>query len=111
MTKIIDVLPCGKRGGSSFIETVRVDPYSWKCPDGLEPCSYFTNPTDTICVKFEDKATQCPILDIFVANETQAEKLDKNAYEVTKEGLLQPDGSYIYLAFSKQYNTAVFTNS
>ena len=84
MTKVVDVLPCGKRGGPNFINTVRVDPRTFKCPEGLEPCSFFTNPTDTICMKFEDKATQCPILDIFVANDTQVEQLDKESYEVTE---------------------------
>lgn len=65
MTKIINVLPCGKRGGTSFINSVRVDPETLKCPQGLEPCSYFTKATDTICVKFEDKESECPILDVF----------------------------------------------
>ena len=39
MTWIADVLPCGKRGGPNFIETVRVDKNTLRCPTGLEPCS------------------------------------------------------------------------
>ena len=50
MNRIVDKLPCGKRGGPNFLETVRVDKGTLRCPSGYMPCSIYTNPTDTICI-------------------------------------------------------------
>ena len=39
MTSLSGMTACGRRGGPNFVETVRVDPYTLECPQGLEPCS------------------------------------------------------------------------
>ena len=70
MNRIVDKLPCAKRGGPNFIETVRVNNRTLKCPSGYMPCSIYTNPTDTICIPNDaDKDAECPILDMFVVHE------------------------------------------
>ena len=67
MTKISPTgqIACGKRGGSNFLEQVKVEPFTKKCPDGLVPCAEITEATDKICVDATDMAN-CPIIDIAI---------------------------------------------
>ena len=67
MTNISGMKLCGKRGGNSFIDEVRVEPFTRKCPKNYEPCSPNTDATDTICVDASSGPNykeKCPILDI-----------------------------------------------
>lgn len=41
----------------------RVDPKTFFCPQGTDPCSLDTQPVNTICYK-GDKDTKCPITDL-----------------------------------------------
>ena len=84
MTASSGALVCGKRGGSNFLDTVRVDPYTWKCPDSMVPCSEFTPATDTICIEESRKEEDCPILDLaFIRND--------EALRMVSEGFLIAD--------------------
>lgn len=66
MTADGGIVICGKRGGPNFIETVRVNPGSLKCPKGFTPCSELTPPSETVCVEIDaDKESKCPIIDLF----------------------------------------------
>ena len=69
MTSIDGMVACGKRGGPNFVDTVRVDPVTLKCPGGYEPCSYETNPSETVCLSKKIDKSQCPILDIVIISE------------------------------------------
>lgn len=51
MTAIGDHIPCGKRGGPTFVESIRVDKNTFKCPEPYQPCSNLTTPDETICVQ------------------------------------------------------------
>ena len=68
MTVISDNIACAKRGGPSFLETVRVDPNTLKCPRNYVPCSMYTLATDTVCVKEYEAEFECPIIDLFVVH-------------------------------------------
>ena len=43
-----NMIVCGKRGGTGFINATRVD-VDGNCPNGFEPCSTFTSLENTIC--------------------------------------------------------------
>ena len=66
MTSLTSRISCAKRGGPIFLDTVRVESETGKCPRNYVPCSNYTGPTDTVCVKEYSKEFECPILDIFV---------------------------------------------
>ena len=51
MTAIGDHIPCAKRGGPTFVETIRVDKDTFKCPEPYQPCSNLTTPDETVCVE------------------------------------------------------------
>ena len=51
MTIDSGMISCGKRGGPTFLETVRVDPMTKECPRGLVPCNYNSPADETVCVK------------------------------------------------------------
>lgn len=65
MTKIYGVSFCARRGGSTFLDTVRVDPQVNSCPGDLKPCTQDTRATETTCVS---DLADCPILDIMVVS-------------------------------------------
>ena len=88
MTSLSGMTACGKRGGPNFVETVRVDPYTFECPQGLEPCSKFTNANDTVCMEPYKKEYECPIIDLFVIKDDTAPRLRKSGFEVTELGYL-----------------------
>jgi len=48
------------------LETIKVVPETGECPRSYVPCSNYTGPTDTICVKEYEKEFECPIIDLFV---------------------------------------------
>ena len=72
MTSVSGVVACGKRGGTSFLDTVRVDEESRECPNGMVPCSDQTQPSETVCVDPDKIEEQCPILDFFVIGSNAA---------------------------------------
>ena len=39
MTSITDMVACAKRGGPNFLDTIRPDPKTLKCPYSYVPCS------------------------------------------------------------------------
>ena len=51
MTSITGKIACGKRGGPTFLESIRVDPETEECPRTYVPCSAITEADDTVCVK------------------------------------------------------------
>ena len=69
MTAINGMVACGKRGGPTFLETVRVDSVLMTCPEGYEPCSVETSPSETICMPLGSDMSECPILDLVIFNE------------------------------------------
>ena len=84
MTSISGKISCAKRGGPTFLETVRVDPITLKCPEGLVPCSLYTDATDTVCMEPNLVQTECPIIDVFVMHEDLIPYLTQNGFEVTE---------------------------
>ena len=82
MTSIYDMVACGKRGGPTYLETVRVDTVTLSCPQGYVPCSEFTIPSDTICIEPERKRLDCPIIDMFLVKDSMVEFWGEN-YEYT----------------------------
>ena len=86
MTSISDRKACAKRGGPTFLETVRVSPDTGYCPRGYVPCSAYTSLTDTVCVKEYEKEHECPIIDLFVVHETIKPYLEANGFTVTSVG-------------------------
>jgi hypothetical protein len=54
MTSFIGKVACAKRGGPTFLETVRVDPETKECPEDLVACSDYTTAENTVCVKDEE---------------------------------------------------------
>ena len=102
MTQISGKSACGKRGGPTFLDTVRVDPVTLECPFPLVPCSKITNATDTICVKEYEREYECPIIDVFVIHEDNSQFFEANGFEVTEGGYYQDEGDYYTkFAFSK----------
>lgn len=91
-------IACGKRGGPNFLETIRVDLMTKKCPDDLTPCSNFTAPDDTVCVKPYSVRFECPIIDVYIASEAELTDLLKRGYAATKLNYINP---IKYLVFSK----------
>ena len=67
MTVTTGKIICGKRGGPTFLETVRVEKKTRKCPEGYVACSRFTGLTETICIE-PDKIDDCPIIDFLAIN-------------------------------------------
>ena len=101
MTAMSDMIACGKRGGPNFLETIRPDPLTYSCPRNYVPCSVFTNYNDTICVKEYERDYECPVIDMFIVHEAQAEELRKFQYIVTDIGYPQAGGYATHIAFSK----------
>ena len=65
MNIIEDSIICGKAEGASFMGSVRPNVSTKKCPTNYVPCSEFTSPDNTICVKdTDDKDDVCPITKI-----------------------------------------------
>ena len=63
---------CGKVNGPSFMDTVRPDPKTKKCPSGTEPCSKLTSPDNTICVTAGSELKKvCPITKVVVKPNSQ----------------------------------------
>ena len=86
MTNIFGMKVCGKRGGHSFIDEVRVEPFTRKCPKNFEPCSPNTDATDTICVDSSSGPNykeKCPILDIVFIESQNEEYYKDQGYEIT----------------------------
>ena len=110
MTNIAGMTACGKRGGPNFLETIRVDSQTKRCPRGTVPCSNYSDSTDTVCVE-KDMTDECPIIDILVIYSESMDYYKKLGYQVTSKGWLssqestnsqESDDSYLtYLAFSK----------
>ena len=85
MTQLEGVRICGRRGGQSFLNTVRPNK-DGVCPDKTIPCSKNTSPENTICV--EPGATEngisndCPITEIKLVDPIEANQLDPAYYKV-----------------------------
>lgn len=80
MTSISGKIACGKRGGPTFLDSVRVDPVTMECPYPLVPCSKITNATDTICVREYEREYECPIIDVFVIHEDNKSFFEANGF-------------------------------
>lgn len=106
MTKIEDNTACAKRGGPSFNNTIRVNPYELTCPFGYEPCSAFTQPSETVCWLIGKDKSDCPIIDIILVNEREEEaKLKQLGYSFTSQGFdlnEEESTTSTRIAFSKQ---------
>ena len=83
MTSISGMTACGKRGGPTLIETVRVDPEKMTCPDGYSPCSEETAATETVCWLENESKRECPILDIKVISVDKEQLWIDAGYETT----------------------------
>ena len=55
---------CGKEGGDRFVDVVRVDGETGVCPEGTEPCSNSTSPSNTVCYPPTSLNSSCPITSI-----------------------------------------------
>ena len=80
MTSEQNALVCGKRGGKNFLETQRVDPVTYECPQNFVPCSDLTPPSETVCVESSKKDEECPILDIMFIKQDQIEQKENEGY-------------------------------
>ena len=65
MTAIGDKVICGKRGGPTFVKTLRVDPIFLKCPPGTQLCSEMTDPSASVCMT-PNSLANCPIIDLVI---------------------------------------------
>ena len=100
MTSIQNRTACAKRGGPNFLETVRVDRRTGRCPKGYVACSPFTAQTDTVCM-LPGQEYNCPIIDLFVVHETMTTYLKLNGFSVTEMGYPQDGNFETFIAFSK----------
>ena len=91
MTSIGGMTACGKRGGPSFIDTVRVDAETFDCPAGYEPCSKETTASETICWPLSESKADCPIIDILVISTENEERWNSKGY-VTTENIFVANG-------------------
>ena len=107
MTAIGEVIVCGKRGGPSFLNTIRVNPQTFECPIGYEPCSKATSPSETVCWPVGESKENCPIVDILVI-ETESQYLwESKGYKTTENTFVQSSNSSAAttrIAFSKEQN-------
>lgn len=95
---------CGKRGGKPFVDVIRPDQKTGKCPGELRPCSLNSPTQNTICVKSEDKPSKCPIVDLQVAGEAQVGPFKQMGYQITELGFTEEINETtrtMYIAFSK----------
>ena len=85
MSQLHGVRICGRRGGQSFLNTVRPNK-DGVCPDKTIPCSNNTSPENTICVEpgvTEDGiSSDCPITEIKFVSSNEADQLDPAFYKV-----------------------------
>ena len=98
------MLVCGKRGGPSFVQTVRVNPLYYKCPDGYERCSPHTSHSETICMPYENNKRDCPIIDMLVIAAEQEGMWRNRGYQTTSKTFYSLAGNTFNLkiAFSKR---------
>jgi len=80
LTAISGKVACAKRGGPTFLETVRVDLETQECPRTYVPCSTYTTATDTVCVKEYEKDFECPIIDLFIVKDEEIPYLKENGF-------------------------------
>lgn len=79
---------CGRRGGSTLIDTVLPDSKTYNCPSGYVACSRNTVPSETICVPEDaDKNELCPIIDLFLIREDRIKEVTRYGFEVTEGGI------------------------
>ena len=85
MSQFDGVRICGKRGGQSFLNTVRPNS-NGVCPGKTIPCSRFTSPENTICVEpsvaENGILSDCPITEIKLVDPDEAEQLDPAYYKI-----------------------------
>ena len=86
MTSLTERIACAKRGGPTFLETIRADPGTGDCPRNYVPCSNYTGPTDTVCVREYEKQFECPIIDLFVVQDVARPYFESLGFEVTSMG-------------------------
>ena len=98
------MLVCGKRGGPSFVQTVRVNPLYYKCPDGYERCSPHTSHSETICMPYENNKRDCPIIDMLVIAAEQEGMWRNRGYQTTSKTFysLAENTFNLKIAFSKR---------
>lgn len=88
---------CAKRGGTKFLEVIRPDPITEKCPVDTFPCSPMTDAQNTVCMSQADiDADKCPITDIVILQDKK--ELDGLAPGYTK---LMNETTKMYFAYSK----------
>ena len=100
MTIDSGMISCGKRGGPTFLETVRVDPLTRECPRGLVPCNYNSPADETVCVKEYEWEFECPIVDILLVHEDNIFQLESE-FKITEKGYPNKDEKKTFIAFSK----------
>lgn len=91
---------CGRRGGDSFSQAVRLDSASKCAKEGFVRCSEKTSLDTTICVK---DLRDCPITWIKWA-ETQSE-VDKITEAEGETVSVRHAGEYGFLLFSKEVDS------
>ena len=101
MTALGGMVACGKRGGFSFIESRKVDIYSMECPKNYEPCSPFTKPAETVCIKKGSDKADCPIIDILVIDQSFEPTWQIRGYKTTEKSYPYNGDSTTKIAFSK----------
>jgi hypothetical protein len=55
---------CGASGGTPYVNMTRPINLNNDCPNGYEPCSQFSNYSNTICVAAGTTVSSCPVTDI-----------------------------------------------
>lgn len=97
MDQIDDKYICGVRGGNTFVNTIRPDYSTGKCPSGYSPCSPMTSPENTVCTDKIDKS-DCPITFVQFIEE---EDYKNSKYEKEAASYTARKWNDYYLVYSK----------
>ena len=89
MSVIEGKVACGKRGGKAYVDVIRPDIVTNRCPEDLVACALGSLIENTICVKENEKATECPIVDIQLVGENQITAYQMHGYEIAEGEYIQ----------------------
>ena len=101
ISKIDGKIICGKRAGSAFVDTIRPSLVDSQCPSGTTPCSETTSIQNTICYPEDQHLENCPITDIFIADQNTGNLLKESSKTSVVLDYKVDDPTKRYLVYSK----------
>ena len=102
-----DTIICAAQEATPFINVTRLQSASLGCPAGTQPCSPFTNATNTIC---SNDTSTCPITSLQFLTNAAASTL--NTADTSQPiYTVVPVNSYYSIAFSKQVDALPVTQT